>query len=62
MMTLSSNIIVHICTDQDTLNCTLVVSIEDADFLSILCIPDVNSTVRWTTEENDVNFLTQRSD
>ena len=43
--------IVHLHTNQDALNCTLVVSIEDADFLTIFCVPNVNSTVRWATEE-----------
>ena len=38
-------------TDQDTLNCALVVSVENAHFLSILCVPYVDSTVRWTTDK-----------
>jgi len=37
--------------EQDALHCTFVVAIEDAHFLSILSIPDMNSTIRWATEK-----------
>ena len=36
------------CVDyyQDALHCTFVVAIEDAHFLSILSVPDMDSTIR----------------
>lgn len=36
--------------EQDALHCTFVVAIEDAHFLSILSVPDMDSTIRWATD------------